>query len=389
MGFFTRGDSGENTLVIDIGSGSAGASLVHTHEHGLPEILASARTSFVVANAPSGEALENALISALRNTLGALSSKTGLLKERGFSASVSKALIALSSPWVTTHLKTVIIEREESFKLEESSIEAIIAEEKELFASKLKDSFESESEVFESALTNLYVNGYEAKGPPKDKVKKAEISFLLSAAEKDLLWKIENELIKSFGLKRGVAHQSFMYCYFKVLSHSFQSLHSALLINMTSEMTDVLFLRHGNSALSASLPFGPAHIAREVAAKLGIPQEIADSYLSVFATGSFDKVNTDAIDSVLLSVEDKWSKLWRSMGESIPEGGSVPYSIFLIAPSGYEKLMKTFLESVLPGKHIVVLGETNAFTKELVKAGADIAPDEALYLLSSFSNLLK
>lgn len=389
MSFLNRSDSGENTLVVDISSGSTAAALVHTHEHGLPEIVALTRTPFFLKEKPTEEALEAAMISSLRATLSNISNNVRLLTSKGYHAGLSKALISFSSPWTVSHLKTVIIAKDEGFEFDDGMLKAVMGEEKELFSSRLANRSDEEYEIFESAVTNLYLNGYEAQRVSGEKVKKAEATFLISAARKNLLWKVENELIKAAGIRRGVVMASFTYAYFKVLSHAFQNLHSALLINMTAESTDLLFLRHGNSALCSTLKFGPLLIARAVAEKLSIPFEVAHSYLSVFATGSFDQETTTAIDSVLLQVEEEWRLLWRNMGENIPEGSNLPYSVFLIVPEGSEKLMKTFLESVLPGKHITVLGETNAFAKELVKAEGDKLHDEALLVLSSFSNLLK
>lgn len=388
MSFLSRKASGENTLVIDIASGSTGAALVHVGSDGLPEILARARTPFFLSAGPTKGALENAMLVSLRATLGSVAKSTPALSAKGAGSAIERAVISFSSPWISSHLKTVIIAKEKNFSFTKSVMDSIIDEEKELFLSSLKESFEEESEVFESVVTNLYLNGYETNNPAKGKVKNAEMTFLLSATTKELLAKIEEELIKSVGVKRGVALHSFMFAFYKVLSHSFHSLHSALLINMTSELTDILFLRHGNSALSASLPFGPASIARSVSERLGIPIELGYSYLSLFASGSFDQATMEAVDTVFTEVESKWQSMWKSMGESIPEGSSVPYSVFLIVPNGSEKIVKTFLTSVLPGRNVILLGETNAFTKELVKAEPEMLRDESILVLSSFSNII-
>ena len=90
-----------------------------------------------------------------------------------------------------------------------------------------------------------------------------------------------------------------------------------------------------------------------------------------------------------LTVEESWKKLWSTMGESIPEGKNVPYAVFLIAPRGFEAFVKTFLEGVLGGRSIIVLGDTNSFSRGLVKVAPDAPFDEKHLILSSFSNLLE
>lgn len=385
MSFLSRKDLGTITLVVDISSGSTGAALVRNFKEGLPTILGSERTPFFINGEPDAEMLEGSMLSSLSVTLNKISKILA-----GESASIDKTLVTFSSPWIASHLKTVIIDRAEAFRFDEKMLREIIKEEKDLFLPQVEEMFKHKSEIFESAVTNLYLNGYAANSTVKEKVKKVEISFVLSAISSELLHRVENAVHKSVGIREDIIFHGFMYTFFKVLSHSFNNLHSALLLNMTSELTDTLFLRHGNSALTASLPFGPASVARAVAERLGVSETLAYSYLALFASGSFDQTITEAIDKVLVEVEERWLSLWRSMGESIPEGKNIPYSIFLIAPEGFEKLMKTFLEGVFENKNIILLGETNTFTKELVKMKNEkISTDENLLILSSFSNLLK
>ncbi|MBX4195506.1 hypothetical protein KW796_00915 [Candidatus Parcubacteria bacterium] len=389
MSFLNRKDSGENILVVDISSGSTAAALVHTDPKGTPALTSKIRTPFTTGSNPAEEYPEVPMLASLRTTLASIAKDIPNLSKSGYGSAVHRALVTFSSPWLRSHLKTVILAKPGGFVLDKSMLRNVISEEEVLFRERLRNDNSSQDEIFESAITNLYLNGYESEAPLSDRVEKAEVSFLLSAASRDLLRSVGSELVKSIGIRRGMATHSFMFAFFKVLSHSFQSLHSALLIDMTLEFTDVLFLRHGSSAFAATLAFGPASIAKAVAEKLGIPIQLAYSYLSLFASGVLDQATTGAIDSVFIEVEEKWISLWRQMDESIPEGSAVPYSVFLVVPSGFEKLMKTFLESVLTGRRIILLGDTNTFTRELVRASPEMLGDEKILLLSSFSNLLK
>lgn len=384
MSFFGRKDESEISLVIDISSGSTAGAIVRNFQNDLPSLISSIRTPFFSTGKPSRESIESAMLASLNNTLTALVGS--LSPEIG---KINKTLLTFSSPWVESHLKTVIIDRETKFTFNERDLDKIMKEEQELFLAKANEEFKEECEIFESSVTNLYFNGYESQTLIKEKVNKVEVSFILSAISKDLLQMIEAQIMKIAHVKRGLVTHSFMYAFFKTLSHSFINLHSALLLNMTSELTDALFLRHGNSAFSASLPFGPNSIVRSVADRLGIQEPVAQSYLSIFASGAFDEATTNAVDSVLLEVEENWLTLWKNMGESIPEGKSLPYSIFLIAPTGFEKLMKTFLEGIFEKKNIILLGDTNAFTKEIVRLPSNSSSDENILILTAFSNLLK
>lgn len=375
-------------MILDVTSGSTGAALVHHTDDGLPEIVTRVRSPFFTESNLTSDQLESAVLSSLDESLHTISSRINLLTEKGYKGHIDRAVVTLSSPWVVSHLKTVIISRQNGFVLDEKMVRSVIAEEEELFQNKLTESFEEQSEIFESVITNLYLNGYETAVPIKEKVNQAEINFLLSATTKNLLKKIEALILKTVGIKRGVIIQSFMYAFYKVVSHSFQNLHSALLINVAPEITELLFIRHGYSALSVSLPIGPAILARSVAKDFGIPIELANSYLSLYVSNSFAEPTAKKIEGTLAKVKEEWKNLWHEMGEGIPEGKDVPYSVFLIVPIGYERLMKMILENLLSDRNIILLGETNTFTKELVKAEPDLLRDEKILVLSSFSNLL-
>ncbi len=115
---------------------------------------------------------------------------------------------------------------------------------------------------------------------------------------------------------------------------------------------------------------------------------IAYSYLSLFSKGMLDQQTTEAIDGVLSNKESDWSALWKKVHIKIKEENEVPYSIFLITSSGFGRLMKTFLEGIFPNRNVILVGDTNAFTRELIKKSPDMARDEKILIMASFSNFL-
>lgn len=323
---------------------------------------------------------------AIESTLSELATKTPLLSEGGQGSALDKAVVTYTTPWIVSHTKQVLRKDEKGFVFDNKALRNIQEDEKKTFKSELKAIPDDQSEIFESGILDLYLNGYSAPAPIREKVFEAEVGVVLSAAPKNFLWTVENMLIKSVGLKKGVAMHSFLYVFYKVLSHSFQNLHYALLLNMTERSTDALFLKHGGKTVNASVAFGPATIGQAVADHLMVPLEIAYSYLRLFADGNLDDKTTEQIDKVLVEKEDVWKELWRRLRESVAVEGDLPYSIFLIVPLGFGRVAKTFLESVFPKKNIILIGDTNTFTKELVQGSE--SSDESILLISSFSNLL-
>ena len=384
MSLWFSGKKDFNILVVDISSGSTSGALVATSEGKVPRVLTAFESEYNFKVKDASFSPDKAMLTSLGGVLDFIVKKVSLMKK----VRVDKAVITFSSPWVDSYLKTVEIKKEEEFVFDKKFMLGVINEEKSIFQNSLKESFAEESEIFESAVMDLYMNGYPASEPKSEKVSEVEISFILSASTKDLLTKIEDQIIRTLALKKGVVMHSFMYVFYKVLSHSFNNLHSALLINMTTHITDVLFLRHNNLALNANLPFGPASIIEAVAGKLNIPREVASSYLTLFAEGALDKTTTESIDRILTENETVWRDMWSDVSQKIMQSAGVPYSIFLVTDPKFGKLMKTFLESVFPDKNIILIGDTNTFTRELVENSAKESKDERILLLSSFANLI-
>ncbi len=101
-----------------------------------------------------------------------------------------------------------------------------------------------------------------------------------------------------------------------------------------------------------------------------------------------DQATTESIDKIITEREATWKAIWEGVGKKIVDNNDVPYSIFLLTPYGFGKLMKIFLESVFPNRKIILLGDTNRFTRELVQGDTKNVEDENITILSSFSNLV-
>ncbi len=384
MSFWFSGNRDSNILVVDISSGTTSVALIATSHGKVPRVLTAIESEYNFSSNGNSLSPDVAMLASLKSVLEFIVGKLSTLK----GVKVDRAVITFSSPWVDSYLKTVQISKEQEFVFDEKYMFEVISEEKSVFQNTLKESFAEESEIFEAAVMDLYVNGYPASVPKKEKVSEVEISFILSASTKDLLARVEDQIIRTLAIKKGIVMHSFMYIFYKVLSHSFSNLHSALLINMTTHITDVLFLRHNNLALNANLPFGPESIVNAVSTKLNISDEIASSYLTLFAEGALDKSTTESIDKILTENESVWRDIWSDVKGKIVQSAEVPYSIFLVTTPKFGKLMKTFLESVFPDKNIILIGDTNTFTRELVENGARESKDERILLLSSFANLI-
>jgi hypothetical protein len=300
MGLFSKPDT-HSVLLIDIASASVGIGLSGITEGALPELAFSARVPFAYREEFDLAHLEHAMIFALREALG-VAHREGprLLAQRGYPGSINHAVISFSSPWYASALGS----------------------DHAGFRSALEERFSSPAEVFEMQ------------------------DGLMSAAERRLVKKIEEEVIRAFGIREGIGLSSFTFSLSRVARHAFADLEPALFADMTGHMTDMLGFSSGHYSKSLSVPVGTHALKREA----GIP----------------------------------WAEFWQKLSSEHAQGFERG-NVFLVADD-YD-LARTHLASMLPEARIIAFGARGGFVGEMVKARDSLAPIERLAILAAYSNL--
>lgn len=300
MGLFSKPDT-HSVLLIDIASSSVGIGLSGIRESALPELVFTARVPFGYKHDFDLVHLELAMLSALREALG-VAHREGphLLKSRGFPSAINHAIISFSSPWYASEL----------------------GEDHRTFRNKLEGRFNAPVEVFEMA------------------------DGLMSATERKLIKKIEEEVIRTFGIKEGIGLQSFTFSFSRVISHAFQDIEPAIFVDMTGHMTDLLSMSRGMYHTSISAPVGTHALKRE-----------ADMLWDTF-----------------------WEKIAAEHHALFHSG-----NIFLIADT-YD-LARNHMQKAFPGARVISFGASRGFVDEMVRAAPGLVPIERLAVLATYSNL--
>lgn len=381
-------DHSENVLALHIDSGSVGVALMHCTKDLPSEIIYKTRVPFHSGERPTEKFLESAMIKALSSALEkVLKNALILLKEREFKTKVDRTIISLSSPWVVSNLKTSELKEEKRFVLDSKVIREAILQEEEIIKKESVSKSNEENEFFESAFVGLRVNGYQTNLPIKDKVNNAQIDFILNISKKKIIHRIEEEITKSFSVEEGISLQGFMFIYFKVLSHVFQTLHSSLLINITNEATEILFVEHNNPRLLTSLPMGPISLSRRIKDKLKIGLPLAESYLKLFVSGDLNSQTMSELTPIINDAKREWMEVWENKTDKFPNLAKSPYAVFLTSLPKHQSISKMFLENVLPNKNIIILGQDNKFTSEITKSPEGEAVDENLAITCFYDTI--
>lgn len=300
MGIFSK-PAAHSVLLVDLASSSVGIGLYGVRDGRVPELAFTTRVPFAYRADFNHSLIVEACMQALREALSVtLKQGPSRLMAKGYPVSLNHAIISFSSPWYLSELGNDTGE----------------------FHRRVEDLYGAKMEVFESELG------------------------VMSASEKRFIRRIEDEIIRTFGIEKGIGLSSFTFMFSRVISHAFHGIDPAIFVDMTGHTTDVLNLHSGKYHGSFSIPAGTHKLRHE------------------------GKIPWD----------DFWCHINDKCDKSFTAG-----NIFLIADE-YDLARENLLR-VMPNARIIPFGRSHGFLGEMVRVDPTLTPVERLAILATYSNL--
>ncbi|MCI5108466.1 MAG: hypothetical protein MRY49_01300 [Candidatus Pacebacteria bacterium] len=307
------------SIVLDIGNASVGGSLVTFNKNQTPKILYTTRVPI-----PINEKVdENDLTRLMSDSLGLVFkniSKAGL-KHLNFlnihKKNIKSIHCVLASPWFMAETKTEIIEK--PVTLTPEYIKDLVQKEKESFQKNIDVS--GNIKLLEQKIIDTKLNGYSTSKPYGKNADKSEITFFLSIVPQRILDIVEKHSDVNFAID-DVSYYSFSLVAYKTFMDIFPEDSNAVIFDITGEVTDMSIIEQDSLVKIGSVPIGRNTIARELAKRKGVTNNIALSYLDTYASGDTNLTLTFDIDKAIESVKSVWDKeiinfLQRISGKTI------------------------------------------------------------------------
>lgn len=367
------------TLVIDVHSDSVGAALAGVKPKTLPVLIYFARRKLPVRKDLSYKSLEKAMLLSLREVLSDLL-KEGVkrLAEKGYPRDIHHGLVTLSTPWTESKLISKWFKDDNPFAFDEHMAKHVLAEEKK----NLEENSKRPVEVFSSAVTSLTINGYESEFPSSVPVQEAQAGLILSYADKYLISQIETEVMKVFSLRKGFLFQSFPYVFSQMVKEILKH-NRAMLVDFSSDSTDVVVVRNGKISDMHSFVFGSGVFTRAISNEFDYPPELGRSMLNMFSQGALDKKTASKLDGIVGACESLWHDHWKKIPEE-----NISSNIFIYSGANDFPLIRTLLERVVPDARITHISDGNenvlGIGRHLVKSHAPNS-DESIAMIAAYS----
>lgn len=329
MGFFSHSRKESHiALLIDVGSGSVGASLVsyaYTKEgkEEKPKVLYSLRKPFALTESSSYDELVSLMQKTLREILGIIHDvKLGL---------PDKVYAVLSAPWYVSQTRTILYNKKPSFVVTEKLITELTKKETDFFKESLATQIEGEAYIIENTTQTITLNGYSLHDPIGKRAEEMRISLFISLSPRHVIDAIHEEVEQVYRLKK-IQFSSGGACAFVALRDSFPNEDSFMIVSVGSEVTDVILIKDHTLSTSFTFPKGTHSVYRMIASSLSLDVGEAKTRVLLCENGHASTEMTRMISPLLEGAKNEWTEMFSKTLSTYVNDISIPHTVFVLAP---------------------------------------------------------
>ncbi len=383
MRLFKRSQKGTNVVLIHIGSGSVGIAIVHISNARKPTVIWSHREYVLLSAQASGDSSRLIETTLINSCLELGNRGLQALRHSDYSNSIEHFFVSVSAPWMYTVPKTVNFSDERDFLIDDGLLESLAdAAFSQTTTMIEQNEFLTSLELVPvaHAITGTIVNGYSVPDPIGKKAKNLVLAHTAELAWQKIMSILEDALYKIFPHPK-VSVRSFAYTLFSVLKQRNQHIIETCIVDVTTEATEITFVRDGILADVLFMPFGSYSIAREIAHASQLPLEEAYSFLKSGESQIISKLSSarqKEVEDILKSYESKVSELFLSAQDEL----SVPPYVYVHCEHNILSFFKSRVERALSSTDGAGMAVAHAVTPNLFQYAS--TTDSALTIMTEY-----
>ena len=368
---FSKG-GGASVALVDITSSSVGGALAHISPASQPIL-------YYVNREPIEQRDNEELSVAMLRTLEQVASKliaegAPVLHQEIKSGSIDRVYVSVGTPWQATTVRTEHVNETKPFVFTKAFLTEAVRK-----SSAVKEGYLLSGE---SVIATL-LNGYEVVHPFGKKVTRAELIVLSSLIEKKIADAIESTLRNTYH-----THALTLTAFAPIVYTAFRDLFphekDFLVVNVSGEATDVVFIKRSILVDVASEPHGLSELARTERKAGSITSGPTQAPLT-------DVVPSERFSHEIEGAKEAWLKELTTTLRDFATKNALPRTLFLLTEDSAREYIKNLLDSEslrslwLTDEPLAIIpilpNQFGAFVKSRAEAGSDVS----LSLLALFS----
>ncbi len=273
---------------------------------------------------------------------------------------IKDALVILSSPWYVSETSIIKMKEQKPFIVTEKLLESS----KENVVKAYRDAHKVDVSVLEQKMLQITLNGYQTSNPLKKQVTELDMSVFTSFARQSSLDEIRRTIETHFNVQDIKTH-SHSLAAFTLLRYSWKDLNHYILADITSELTELVVIKNGTLAESASFPKGKKYLRDIISETLGVSMEVATSFLNSYEKGVLEEGLSAKISTALEIARKGWIADFSEALSQLSSGASLPKQFFLFASKDSGR---TFSEFILSESYQQFSFAEGMFTVKVISA---------------------
>lgn len=308
MSLFNISTNEDLCLLLDIGNGSVTGSVVLFKDKENPKALFTSKRPINFEEKPESSNLEIKVLSFVNDILKEFSTKE-IRKKFYNGRKIEKVFCIITSPWFLSRSKHLEIKNEKNFYVTERFLDDILEKEEKDFEKSIENNpaLNGKAMIIENSIIHSNIRGYDLKNPIGQKTTMFDLMIYTSLAPTDFIYKIKSEIHKHIHIKeKDIIFHTFPLAVFSSLREIFKSENNYIHLDITNEITDIIFVSKNMIQKTLSIPFGKNFIIREISRALNVPNQISISYLNLF----LDNKSNEDLNFKIKEVLEKNVSIW-------------------------------------------------------------------------------
>ncbi|MEK7463860.1 MAG: hypothetical protein AAB610_01925 [Patescibacteria group bacterium] len=318
--FFSHTKEGRQSIILDIQSGLVRGALVSRDIDGSAHIL-----SVVTRSIPSKTHIANGS-HLMKRVLKLVSEVIEHLAKD--APRVSEIHYILSSPWISSQLKTIKID----YKKETAIDSGVLAD---LIKGELKQDMGEDAQAVEQKIFEIKLNGYTTAYFDSKRAHMLELSLATSFASTSFLSKLHSVVQGRLDI-RSFTHNSALLMQYAALREILDDKHEYIYIHVHGELTDVVIVKNNLCRHLASFPFGISALQRKIASLTNQGIESSDSLLSLYQGDKLSEAEKSSVQKAVTPLLQEWADSCIKSFVSKFDSTSIPRTVYLAAHSHFD-----------------------------------------------------